>query len=101
MYNHLVIAQGLDEGPYLELRGLRHGARAIITDRVNFEDERNPFKRQTSFACMEEDVSTVVDYVSKNHVGDDVYVFKLIQSHIRLPGELKSKTISKDGVLPV
>lgn len=50
--------------------------------------------------CAERDIQSVVNQVSVWHPTSEVRVFKMDTVFYRQPGELKSKTVTKDGIVP-
>jgi hypothetical protein len=57
-------------------------------------------KRVTTWTCSERDMPAVAEFLSKNYPGVDINVYKLHTVYYRVPGELQSKTVTKDGILP-
>lgn len=53
-----------------------------------------------AWMCIERDVQSVVNQVSVWHPASEIRVFKLETVFYRQPGELKSKVVTKDGVVP-
>jgi hypothetical protein len=48
----------------------------------------------------EDDVKPVTTMLAKNFVGMDISVFELRSVSVCQPGEIKTKEVSKDGILP-
>lgn len=100
MNNCIVTVESLDNGLYREWRGMRYPARGVHTPELPDEDEHDPDRKVTTWACMECDVPMVVEEVSKKWVGYEIKIFNLTAISTRLPGELKTKQLTKDGVFP-
>lgn len=99
----LIVATPVDTGYYIELRGVRNGVRVVQPPHVpNMEesDQGMVLRSAKIFSCSATDISTVVEEISKHNVGVDIKVYNLTQQFNRLPGELKSLTVTKDGKLP-
>lgn len=82
-----------------------HGVRQLICDdeRIESHDDYNrEQKRVQSWTVdTEEALKPLLEYMSTNHCGVDIKVFRLEKIIHRAPGELKEKQVTKDGVLPV
>jgi hypothetical protein len=100
MNNCLVTVADTENGVYIgDWRGLTTAVRTVTSPRPDQGDEDFLRSVQT-FACQEEDVNVVVTKMSEWHVGRDIKVFNLTQVFSRLPGELKSKVVTKEGIFP-
>lgn len=101
--NTLIVVIPVDTGYYLEVRGVRDGLRALHpTTLTDVEElEHGTVLRNTKiFSCMKGDVPAAVEEISKHNVGVEIKVYSLVSQYTRLPGELKTITITKDGKLP-
>lgn len=99
----LIVATPVDTGYYLELRGVHNGLRVVQPPPVShMEDLDQPgiLRSAKIFACAKQDMLAVVEEISKYNVGIDIKVYDLTNQFTRLPGELKSLTVTKDGKLP-
>lgn len=83
--------------------GIRGACAAFKNNQVNL-DEMGDYMRAVgsldSIFCDEQDVEGVVAKMTQAFPGVDVYVYKVDSISVRAPGELKTKAITKDGVLP-
>lgn len=96
----LVVVSDLEQGVYYDFRNVHNGARALpIPDNTDSEG-LVPMRDVPVWVCEEGDVPALVEEVTRINVGIQVSVFKLFSTHTRLPGELKSLTVTKDGELP-
>lgn len=106
MNDCLVTIMDVDQGPRGEWRGMHNYARGQLTGK-DFDGEmeglnnQELLRRVKTWACIEQDVPTVVEHMSTEWVGHEVKVYKLCQVSVRIPGELRNKLLTKDGVLPV
>lgn len=108
MKDHLVMVAPDEDGFYTSLR--YSAARGGVGDQRDFfhpvqleniEPERsNWFKRVEAWYCTEVDVPQCVDMMTKNFPGREIQVLNLKAVHVRPPGELQTKTVSKNGILP-
>lgn len=64
-------------------------------------DQRGAMMNLRVWTCYKRDVDTLVKHLSEYWVNQEIRVYDLVSIATRLPGELKSKEVSKDGVLPV
>ena len=48
----------------------------------------------------EADIPLIAEYLTRNFPGDNVEVYQLTAVHTRAIGEMESKTVDKNGVLP-
>lgn len=99
----LIVATPVDTGFYVEIRGARNTVRCVsapITGHPEDMDQPTLIRTAKIFSCFKVDIATVVEEISKQHVGADIKVYDLTQQFTRIPGELKSLTITKDGKLP-
>lgn len=103
MNDCIVTAVNLDSGLYQEWRGALNAIRSPFIEYVEDSDKftNEELMRKVPFwTCRQEDVDLVVEKMSQAWVGCEIKVFNMTQSVIRLPGELKRKVVTKDGVLP-
>lgn len=81
------------------------GVRQFISDDEPIEshdDYQRMQKRTSSWTVdSEEALKPFLEYMSTNHCGVDIKVFRLEKIIHRAPGELKEKQVTKDGVLPL
>lgn len=100
----IVTAIDTNSGPALDLIQLDNLARAVITDNEDPNEARDYARAQrqtdTWIVHNEADVQRVVDFMTTNFVGRDVSVFHLQSVSVRAPGELRTKSVTKDGILP-
>lgn len=54
----------------------------------------------TAFRTTERDVEALVKQVTKDNAGKEVHVFKLVSVAIRPAGDIVTKEVTKDGILP-
>lgn len=78
--------------------GMRNHCMAV--DSVADVDSRNWERNVTTWLCEEVDVPHMAEYLTGKFPGRDVSVFKLGQVYFRPPGEIQTKAVTKDGVLP-
>ena len=106
MNNCLITITDPDTGYAQEIRGLHDFMRAPVFNENTSLDEldmlpmEERFRKVKTWSCREEDVDLVVERMSQQWVGHEIKVFKLFGAFQRLPGELRKKQISKEGVLP-
>lgn len=104
MNTHLITVLDLEEGLYNEWEGFNTPVRSLFTEVSQDDVVQMPQKKQARFvemyACVEEDVDAVVDRMAAEWVGYEIKVFNLTKIVTRIPGELRTKTVSKEGVLP-
>jgi hypothetical protein len=88
-------------------RGMSDYARAIHTgdwpadEPFDMEDnEQKIMRRVKMWSCDEKDIPIVLEKMSREWVGYELKVFTLTHAATRIPGELKEKQLTKDGVLP-
>jgi len=105
MNDCLVTVVDVDSGPRGEWRGVHNYARGICTGN-DFDAEvegmtnQELLRRVKAWSCLERDVPIVVEQMSQEWVGYEIKVFKMTQVSVRVPGELRKKQLTKDGVLP-
>jgi hypothetical protein len=105
MNDCLVTVVDVDQGVRGEWRGIHNYARGIATHE-DFDGEieglsnQEVLRRVKMWSCLEKDVPIVVEQMSQEWVGYEIKVFKLNQVSVRVPGELRKKQLTKDGVLP-
>lgn len=95
---HLVVATSYEDN---EIVGwiTQYGAQAVNPPDIDW-NKRGATNHNEIWFCSEIDVKIIVTEMSKLFPGRDIKVFKLQSIFNRLPGELKEKIVSKDGVLP-
>ena len=96
----IVMAVNIGESYYEDWRGVGNGVRAINPTEIDWDNSKST-RLNEIWACMKVDVPRVVEEMSKYFVGREIKVFNLTEIHVRVPGELKSKLINNDGILPV
>lgn len=69
-------------------------------ERTGYRDEPLPPNQVEQWLCEARDTAIVVDKMTKEFPGREIKVFNLAEVHIRPPGEMVSKVVTKDGVLP-
>ena len=93
-----------NDGGGLDMMGVQYAPRVWTGS-----EEENPneapnytraMKKLHTLFCEEADVECVSTMLSKWHAGDSVYVYKLTSILSCLPGEVKTKKITADGILP-
>lgn len=101
---YIVTAANTQNGRGVDIQGVRHPPRIFSSNLVNPEVEADyvlATKSIQSFVVTHEDeVPAMVAVLTANFVGMDISVFKLESISVRAPGELKTKNVSKDGILP-
>ena len=105
MYDCLVVVKDLEQGVYQEWRGTRTAIRGLdnipeVNDPELFST-KELIRKLPIWACMQKDVGAVVEQLSQEWVGYEIKIFNLTQIVTRLVGDLRTKEVSKDGVLPV
>ena len=95
---HLVVATDYENNPMVGWIST-YGLQGVNPEEVDW-DRRDAYKKNEIWFCQEKDVKTLVTEMSKLFPGKDIKVFKLMSIFNRLPGDLKEKIVSKDGVLP-
>lgn len=99
----IVTVESLDDGIYQEWRGLSENVVGHF-ERTGWDANEVPhaemMKRVKTWYCAPQDTTRVVEYMSNHWTGTDIKVFNLTAVSIRLPGDLKHKSVTKDGVLP-
>lgn len=104
MNTHLVTVLDLERGLYNEWMGFNSAVQALFTETSQDDVGNMTTEKQGRFveiyACVEADVDAVVDRMSNQWVGYEIKVFNLTKIVTRIPGELRTKTVSKEGVLP-
>jgi hypothetical protein len=108
MKDHLVMVAPDEDGDYTNLR--YSSARGGVGDQRDFfhpvalaalRPERNAYhKIVEAWYVDERDVPQCVDMMTKNFPGREIQVLNLKAVHVRPPGELQTKTVSKNGILP-
>jgi hypothetical protein len=88
-----------NEGRNIELRGAGASVFSIEPRKIPW-DIHDGWKQSQMWACREEDIPAVVDVVSKAHPGKLIGIYKLNAAFQRGVGELKSLTVTEEGVLP-
>lgn len=101
---YIVTAVNPGNGQAVDIQGVPHGGRVFGSNTVNVNDAVDYIgatRQVQSWSCTrEEEVSLLVAALSTYFVGQDISVYKLESISIRAPGELKTKNVSKDGILP-
>jgi len=106
MNNCLVTICDPDDGLRQEWRGITNYARVVSTGAPpdpmawDGDDAQTRMRKVKMWSCVAADVPIVLERMSKEWVGYELKVFTLTQVATRLPGELKNKQLSKDGILP-
>jgi hypothetical protein len=84
--------------------GVRNAVCQFKHNPVDFDGEIGDYIRASSrldaVFCEESDVEAVINRMTQSYPGVDVYVYKVDSISVRAPGDLKTKAITKDGVLP-
>lgn len=104
MKDHLVMVAPDEEGDYTNLR---YSSGRVQRDffhpvaLVAANPNRGTWNRQIEgWMCEEGDVAPCVDMMTKNFPGREIQVLNLKAIHVRPPGELQTKAVTKDGILP-
>lgn len=63
-------------------------------------DGRSWWDKCTLWDIDEKDIAVTVDVLTRQHPGKEVCVYNLSTIYYRPTGELSSKAVTKDGVLP-
>lgn len=104
MNTHLITVIDLERGLYNDWVGFNGPVQALFTETSQDDVGNMVTEKQGRFveiyACIEADVDAVVDRMASQWVGYDIKVFNLTKIVTRIPGELRTKTVSKEGVLP-
>lgn len=109
MNDCIVTVMDTEDGKWVQTRHMRDMARMLCSgaDYPAYEDETDGainmpqrMRKGKIWACQEKDVPAFVEQLSQQWVGQEIKVFKLTSVQIRIPGELREKQLSKDGVLP-
>lgn len=98
----LIVVSG-DRGWNLEFRGIATARQVIIDDKgvAGSDDYQNAQKKVRAWTLEEErELPALLEFMSNNHIGVDINVFRLEKIVHRKPGELVEKKVTKDGVLP-
>lgn len=98
--NCLVVAVDASRGIMYEFARVRNGARAVPMPSAPTLDGSTPMRDVPVWMCEQSDVPALVDEISKLNTGIQLSVYQLVSTHVRLPGELKSLKVTKDGELP-
>lgn len=100
----LVTAIDTNGGYTLDLIPVNGLVRGVMTDNDDPNEARDYHRaqRQTDMWVVhnEADLQPVIDFVTTNFVGRDVSIFKLQSVAVRVPGDLRTKNVSPDGILP-
>lgn len=85
-------------------RGMNTNPRLFLSSSVRPESasDYERAQRQVDSVIVESDadLKAAIEAITTNFVSVDVHVFKLISVSHRVPGDLKTKEISSDGILP-
>jgi hypothetical protein len=103
MKTHLVVAIDIESGLAHEFAGLRHDQVRAVESSIDSAEglaHTELMRRVGIWACHEEDVPAVVEVMSRSWVGHEIKIFNLVQIFSRIPGELREKDLTTDGVLP-
>lgn len=104
MKDHLVMVAPDEEGDYNNLRysvGGRQRDFFYPVANATLRPERTSYHKLVEAWYVEEgDVAACVDMMTKNFPGREIQVLNLKAVHVRPPGELQTKTVTKDGILP-
>ena len=102
MLDTLVSAVAYDQNPTSTFMGMIN----LMVDGTTYgqstghRDNPLPTNQVEQWLCEARDTVIVVDNMSRQFPGREIKVFNLSEVHIRPPGELVSKVVTKDGVLP-
>ena len=104
MHDHLVVVapdkEELEGGNVRHVfDGMRNYAYPLEGAEVDI-DRLGWAKEAKSWMCVDRDVERVAAALTHNFPGRDINVYKLTTVYYRVPGEMQSKTVTKDGVLP-
>lgn len=84
--------------------GVRNTCFQFRTNHVDLDEAADYVRavgQTDTLFCNEADVDAVVEKMTQSFPGLDISVYKLESISVRAPGELKTKAITKDGVLPL
>lgn len=103
MKDHLVMVavdrEDLDHGIYnVVWEDMENHGFAISG--VDLEDLGRWQNQATQWLVEETDVEAMAKKLTANFPGKDIQVYKLTGIYYRVPGELQTKAVSKDGILP-
>lgn len=93
-----------ERGERIALPGCRNHCFTFATNQIKIHEQIDPERAQhglDTMFCEDADVDHVVAYLSTYHPTVDVIVYDAVSAHVRTPGPLVTKTITKDGILPV
>ena len=104
MLDTIVMVYNNDIGYRMQLRGMANIAIAPM-DLPAFNDygdmaSEDALKKAHVWYCDRKDTDKVVEEVSKYWANREIRVYQLTQISTRLPGDMRHKEVSKDGVLP-
>lgn len=91
-----------DEGDLCHhmFRGASQYSDAIMSECEDDQGRGTWMRSVKVWQCVEADLTHLVNQLSTWHPTHEIRVFKLDTVYYRQPGELKSKTVTKDGVVP-
>jgi hypothetical protein len=104
MRSCIVTVVSENDGLYQEWGGCREGVVGHYEMGGSDPSEmghKDCMRRIKTWFCSPADVDAVVKKLSEAWAGYEVKVFNLASVSIAMPGELKHKSVTKDGVLPV
>ena len=100
----IVTSIDVNQGPALDLILLNGLTRGVISENEDPNEARDYGRAQrqmdTWVVHNEADLQPVIDFMSTNFVGKDISVFSLQSVSVRAPGELRTKSVTTDGILP-
>lgn len=64
------------------------------------DDEETRVDDVRSWRCSEEEVNAVVEHMTQKFPGQDVHVYELKSLSTRPVGEVQTRQVTKDGILP-
>lgn len=95
----LIVVTNIDDGIYMDWRGLQDGVRAVLPAHVRVGEDDVESKCEM-WACYERDVDNVIAKITASHVGVEVRAFKMFKTGQRAAGPIQIREVTKDGVLP-
>ena len=104
MNTHIITVLNLDQGLYNEWGGFNAPVQSLFTEVSQDDVAQMSQVKQDRFveiyACTEGDVDAVTNRMAAQWVGHEIKIFNLSKIVTRLPGEMRTKIVSKEGVLP-
>jgi hypothetical protein len=98
MLSYLLTVVDVENATYIEPEGFRNGSRALVQRQI---DQQVPILGQLeTILCDKRDLNAAKLHMTRYFPGKELKCFNLIEILQYVPGELKTKKVTKDGVLP-